>query len=171
MTNKKSAGTAKKTVKTAGRKVRDSRDIPRYFSHRDTPPIDVYNEQGMIIEGYHPPFQYKNETKLKTDGTVRQVGRFEKTAKERSDWEKASRGGKGPRGGLVSRRNELKSPLIIHFKNVARKKDFPTTRKFEVTASEVAVLIGKLHTPDHNKIVQKYYYKGQCFIHVSEKVN
>lgn len=169
MTTKKPAGAAKKkTVKTAGSvRVRSVRDIDRYFSHRETPPIDYTDELGMIREGIHPPFQYRNPTTTTPTGEKRQVGRFEKTEKEREDWSEVHSSEKGPSGGASARsRKAIRHTLIMHFKNTRREKSFVTTRSFNVYPDEVTFIKDKHHDPDRGKVVIKYYYRGNT-VHVS----
>lgn len=169
MTTKKPAGAAKKkTVKTAGSvRVRSVRDIDRYFSHRETPPIDYTDELGMIREGIHPPFQYKNATTTASTGEKRQVGRFEKTEKDRSDWRAVHSSSKGPSGGARGGSGQdIRHTLVMHFKNTRREKSFVTTRSFSVYPSEVTFIKDKYHDPDRGKVVTKYHYRGNT-VHVS----
>lgn len=160
MAKKKEAGAAKKkAVKSAGSvRVRSVRDIDRFFSSKETPPIDVHDEYGMITEGIHPPFQYKNPKTVDAEGKVRQVGRFEKTAKDRADWGTGVisnlRHKKGPTGGSSSgNKKEIRHMLIIHLKNVKGSSTFTTTRSFNVYPSEVKVIVGKYP-------VTVYHYRG-----------
>jgi hypothetical protein len=162
MAKKKEAGAAKKkAVKTAGSvRVRSARDIDRYFSHRETLPIDVTDELGMIREGIHPPFQYQNLTGVSPTGEPRQVGRFEKTARERSEWQKHHSNAKGPSGGGgrgIGR--EVKHTLVLHLKNTKHDKFFTSTRSFTVYPSEVKLVVDRYNWT-------KYHYRGNT-VHVS----
>lgn len=154
---KKSNDAAKKKVKKAASvRVRSIRDIDRFFSHKDTPPINELTEDQLIREGIHPPFQYKNAVVAYKDGT-RQVGRFEKQKHEVETLKMLKKActEPAPRGGVVTIGDvEVVDKLTIHVKNHKRVKEFTTTRTFHVKPSEVNGIVGRYDTT-------KYYYGGR----------
>lgn len=148
MVNKQGAGPRKQG--RASVRVRGLRDVPRYFSDKDLKPINELSEAQLIAEGYRPPLKI----------TIS----FEKSEKDREAWAEVHQCRKGPSGGSSKGipANQIQHRLTIHLVNNHKRKDFITTRSFNLYPSEVPFVLDKYHIPEKSKIVSKYYYRGEA---------
>ncbi len=145
------AAPAPKVRKVTGVKIRQTRDVPRYQSADNVPPLNLLTQQELIDQGYQYPFAIKHD--------------FSKDKHARIRWKRVHSNSKGPTGGTnVNKRDkEIPTRLVVHVKNDKRKKDFVNTYTFNVTTSGVSTAVRSLEERGLTPTV--YHYKGDRFTH------